>query len=178
MFTANPDLFFTNLVKDETVEPVLDLQSLRDGRGIEFWWRISTSEIQRIAPNYIGIKDGIVSYMGIVVNDDISLGKTLERLGEPSTTRATWFPDEVNIILYYREQRLMAMLTADRSDCMMNDLLNEFKISYLDYLSPTSYLEYGRDWLDGSFLVSDRVWDEWSSGQVAGSCLDAIRQLE
>jgi hypothetical protein len=80
--------------------------------------------------------------------------------------------------LYHRGQRLIVMLEADRSDCMMSDMMDKYKVDYLQYLSSSGYIERARSWLDRSFLVSDRVWDEWSSGKVAGSCQDAIRQLE
>jgi hypothetical protein len=105
MFTANGQLFANDLVEvgrtsDDLpiVEDTLNLQSLLDGKGIEFWWRSTSRKTQRIAPNYIDIENDIVSSIRIEVNDDVSLGKALEHLDQPSTIRATIGIGDVKII--------------------------------------------------------------------------------
>jgi hypothetical protein len=124
------------------------------------------------------IEDGILQWMRVEPNDAVSLGKVIKVWEQPDYVRATISIYEVYLTLFYEELNIVVFLKADREDCRISTISNDFEVWYLFYYAPESFetLETSQDFERDAKVPSER-WNSWLDNKLDQSCEDEIRQL-
>lgn len=189
MFSDHPDLFYNELVERGQTEdglpivyPHLNLQLLFDHQSIGFFWSESHFVGTTIVGNVIRISDGRVAMMAIKPPEVVSLSYALNHWGQPDLIRAGSSLYYDFLLLYYREPHLIVQLDTEdealtKEVCEIADLMDAFRIEHIYYLSPITYREEARSWLQSTSYVPSRVWNSWTAGEIEDSCTAAISSL-
>lgn len=186
MFYVNADLFWNEFVEVghtsdglPVVDLHLNLQSLLEDGAIAFYWSNTDFRAPTTRGSVIRLVADQVEAMEIEPNKTISLDETLQQLGQPNLIRAEGTLYEDFILLYYHSPYLIIKLTNywNWQDCKIAELLETFEVEYIYYLSPITYREEARSWLQSTSYVPGRVWNSWTAGEIEDSCTVAISSL-
>jgi hypothetical protein len=187
MLSQNSDYFWNDLVEVgrsadnlPMVDAVLDMEQLfqkepRDSTS--FFWIDSTFGGNYIGQNRITLEDDIISFMWIKPDRPVTLQEALEYLGEPASVRATNGFYSNDLFFYYPQLRIILHLTADRSECRMNDLRETFFVEYVEYYSQAAYRSRVAELARYNAHIAPDLWQSWLSGEVTTNCDDAIGDL-
>ncbi|MEO8396118.1 MAG: hypothetical protein ABI700_24200 [Chloroflexota bacterium] len=160
------------------VAATLNLQALKEGKTIDFFWQGSSYGGNVSIGSSISFTNNLVSAMDIQPDVSISLNTALRLLGEPDAIRAgiSFYYDFM--LFYYPEPQMIVELTINRdSDCKIANVLQQFQVDYVSYLARPVYLERLIDMLNGSDYVPNKLWESWVGGEVNETCENAIGSL-
>jgi hypothetical protein len=180
MFNQYNDLFIVNprrIENGNTSELVADMEPLLNGQGVEFRWLKWNRDDDWRTPNNVGITDNILTSIYIILNEDVSLENTLNQLGRPFVIRATYSLYIVELLMFYPDEKLIIFLAADRFECQANSMMRDFEVLHLLYLSDETYLTSSAEVRRIGFYVPHQIFDGWMSGEVEGTCEEAIQAL-
>lgn len=183
--SKNSSRFYNYLIKEghtsdnlPIVAATLNLQPLKEGKAIDFFWQASSYKGNMTSNSSISFTDDLVSVMDIQPNVPISLNTTLQLLGEPDSLRAGISFNYDFILLYYPKSEMIVELTVSRDDdCKIANISQQFQVEIVSYLARPAYLERVRDILNGSDYIPKSIWESWITGGVNASCEDAIASL-
>jgi hypothetical protein len=179
MFYRYDDLFSVNPRLTKTgrfFEWVANMEPLLHGQGVEFvllqWYR---DDILRF-PNQVGITDKVLTRIYVISNENVSLEDALSQLGRPFVMRAFYDLYTVNLIFFYPDEKLIVSLEGDRYECKTNRMMQNFEVLDLAYLSEEAYLGLS-EFYSITPYVPHQLFDDWISGEIGGSCFNAIKAL-
>lgn len=178
MFETHSDLFYTERVENENhvVENILNLHPLTEGNDLAFYWQEMRQESPLGAPSFISITDEIISSIDVLINDDVSLGRVIEKLGAPSNV---WLSDVSfmqYLSVYYKNLRLVVIVWTF-SDTCSKGVLNEFAVQSVSYLNTDQYLELWLSDTGHAEYIPPKIWNVWQRMSSDDSCLTALREL-
>jgi hypothetical protein len=178
-FAEHEDLFVVEpleIPNGNLQAAVTNLQPIRELENAEFFWREWTREDERHVVSSLLMTNGILAYLRVYMNRDVTLAETLRRLERPFVIRAYFLITDLRLILFYPELNVTVELSADHLSCNVPTMLQDFKVHEVTYFTEDGYLE-GAAIFRGDPYIRHRLWDDWVSGKIEGSCLDAIQAL-
>ncbi len=156
MFEENSDLF--------------EVSRLLDNGDVVFrWTRFDRGDM--FAPeSFMRVQDGILSGMIVAMNKMVSLGETLDTLGNPSRVRI--FPNFYvwEFVLFYDEDTAV-VLRASRETCQISNMRNDFDIDSVYYYTPNEIQSLVAPWSFDYYIgVPANLWESWLQGEIKGTC--------
>jgi hypothetical protein len=178
MFSHYSDIFLVNPTQEGTNLIAANPQPLINGASVDFiWLEWNRDEEYPHVGNYVEITDGTLSQLRILMNEDIDLEAVLVSLSRSRVIRATIDMYDLRLLFYFPDEKLIIVLTSNRTACSMRTIQNDFEVYQVHYLSETTYVDWTENYRHGTFYVPHQVWDDWMSGEVEGTCEEAIQAL-
>ncbi len=172
MFQANEDLFMVNPeVQGDIVVP--NLEPLLAGSSSTFVW-LKGSRSASGGESHIVLDQGIVDWMRIQMNQDVSLYQTLATFGQPNQVRIT-VSGHLSLILFYHDLNIIVSLLAEQHNCELLSLSEDYMVSQIYYYSADSFeaLQQGLAF-DRWIPLPIAIWEMWLRGEPNGPCIDVL----
>ncbi|NIN64367.1 MAG: hypothetical protein GTO63_06635 [Anaerolineae bacterium] len=132
------------------------------GVSVQWWSRADTAGVPRQFGNSFSIKDGILQYMTIFLDVEVTVEDLLERYGPPDKFSAYMVgahPAWVELTLYYPEYGFMSELIIPPDDVRLTPEREVLYVWYFRAAPLEEFLEMSRD--IGHPTVSDDVLQDW-----------------
>ncbi len=116
------------------------------GVSVQWWSRADTAGVPRQFGNDFSIKDGVLQYMMIFLDYEVTLEELLSRYGEPHKWSTSWvslhIPD-VDVKLYYPNHGLTAWLRLPADDVWLRPENRVRRVRYSRVVPLEDFLELG-----------------------------------
>jgi hypothetical protein len=133
------------------------------GVAVHWWSRADTAGVPRQFGNSLRIKGGVVQYMMIWLDCEVTLEELLSRYGEPHKWSTSWVaPDipDVDVVLYYPNHGFTASLTLPADDVWLRPESNLDLVRYYPVVPVEDFLQLGPE-LGYFYAYEEESLREW-----------------